>query len=495
MDYPASAMSSGLVRSSRNAGGLTLKFLVSPNEGSCVLGRGGAAIREIMASTGARLSLSNRNEFYPGTQLQELKVQGPAVEAVVNGCIGALSKMAEPTGAVTCGDTSVDPGTCRVKAVVPFAAAASIIGPGGVAVKKMRELSVMYVHIEETLIPPGPPTELSEQVVCLSGPIEGAYLALSMIGETVTQLVGEPWFDAWAANSHCGFVVPGLVLFADPKGRSKGKAKGGGKEGGGPKGFGFKGKGPAVVAPAITDTGYGGNEWDLGSGEWACFDGAGAGAVADQTNDAVNGEVGGPMALKVLISPEDVAVLGQDPVAMQEIQQATSTTGMLSEKYYPGSMLQELTVQGPNADSVFNALLLILNRIAEVTGGVRSGEVNVAPGDVAVKLVVPKRAAAAIIGPGGQNVRQIKAETGIRISVDVNTIPCGDRAAEQAVFVCGPFTNIHTALNHVIMEVANFGKEPWFQSWAAHSNAGLVIPGLALFESGKGKGKGKSGYM
>mmetsp|Transcript_874 Transcript_874/g.1616 ORF Transcript_874/g.1616 Transcript_874/m.1616 type:complete len:244 (+) Transcript_874:1-732(+) len=218
-----------------------------------------------------------------------------------------------------------------------------------------------------------------------------------------------------------------------------------------------------------------------------------AGGPSDSADgEAAAGYGFAPMALKVLVSGDEVGILGSDPATMMQIQQATGTTGMLSERHYPGTSLQELTVQGPSHEAVFNAVLLILNKVAEVNGAVRSGETNVPPGDARVKLVVPKRVAAAIIGPGGQNVKQIKVQTGVHVHVDPNSIPCMEGISEQGVCLAGQLSSIHGALGHIIGELANFSCEPWFEAWAAHSNTGQVIPGLTLFE-GKGKGgKGKA---
>merc|ERR1712061_729101 len=170
------------------------------------------------------------------------------------------------------------------------------------------------------------------------------------------------------------------------------------------------------------------------------------------------------------VSADDVNVLGRDPTTMMQIQQATSTIGMLSDQAYPGTNLQELTIQGPSAEAVFNAVLLILNKVGEVMGAVSSGELHVPLGEGRVKLVVPKRAASAVIGPGGQKVKQIRAQSGIRVSVDPNSIPCSDKIAEQAVCLAGPLNGMQVALGLVVTEVANFAAEGWFQAWAAHSN-------------------------
>jgi len=45
-------------------------FLVPTNEASCILGKGGATVREPRMASSTKISLSGRNEYYPGTDLQ-----------------------------------------------------------------------------------------------------------------------------------------------------------------------------------------------------------------------------------------------------------------------------------------------------------------------------------------------------------------------------------------------------------------------------------------
>lgn len=461
-------------------GGLAMKLLLPPNEASCVLGKGGATVREIGHTTGTKMSLSNRDQFYPGTQLQEFVVKGSTQESVLSAIRQALERIADVSGAICGGESNVEPGGCRLKVVVPSQSASAIIGPGGSFVKSMREKSRMHIHIEETTIPPGPPNELTDQVVCLSGPLHGTGIALSMLAEAVGHFTNEVWFEAWSSNSHCGLVVPGLVLFVDGKGKGKGKFKG--------KGMKWDEEDFHSMAPGLP--GYGADFQQKPLGKMSPMMGKnGGGFVADVAASAQPGA----MTLKVLVSSEEVSVLSADSSTMSQIQQATGTTGMLSEKFYPGTALQELTIQGPSPDAVFNAILLILTKVAEVVGAVRSGEQSVPPGDARVKIVVPKRAAAAIIGPGGQNVKQLKVQAGIHVHVDANSIPCGYAVSEQGVCLAGPVASMQMAISQVVAEVANCCCEPWYEVWAAHSNAGHVIPGLTLFE-GKGKGGKGGGY-
>ncbi|CAE8582864.1 unnamed protein product, partial [Polarella glacialis] len=418
-------------------------------------------------------------------------------ESVLTAISQIMSKIAELSGAISGGDHNAEAGSARMKIVVPYQAASSLIGPGGQRIKELRDRSGMHVHIEELTVPPGKPHELTEQVVSINGNIEGAKVfvsfqranpkaAISMIADTVGRYSSEPWFEAWAFNSHCGLDFPGLSLFARERGKGKDgerKGKGKGRDFGGDLDFSPKG-------------------WAKGSVRVLCLLGRITVFVFDDR--AGGGYASGPpaqMTVKMLVSIEEVGILGQDPTIMQKVQQETGTTGMLSESSYPGTALQELTVQGPNAEAVLTAVSAIISRITDVMGTLSSGELNVPPGDVRIKLVIPKRAAAALIGPGGQQVKHIKASTGIRISIDEHSMACGDPSVmEEAVCLIGPANSAKPALEAVVRETANCLSEPWFSAWANHSNAGKHVPGLVLFEAvargnsfGGGKGKGKFG--
>jgi len=521
--------------------GLTLKLLLPPNEASCVLGKGGTTVREIGQVTGTKLTLSNRDRFYPGTQLQELVVKGSSQDSVLAAVMQVLERIAEPSGMVSGGESNVEPGGCRLKVVVPSQSASAIIGPSGTYVKAMRERSRLHVHVVETIIPPGGPQDgLTDQVVSFAGALAGVQIALSMLAEVVGRFVVEPWFEAWSMTSHCGYVIPGFVLFADGKGKAKGKSKGGydmpydspalytdskgkGRDKGKFKGkpakgdcgkSGYYGKGEmdammdyyakgnsfgkGDMEPPMRDYSGKGNSFGKGDMEPPMRDYSGKGRSFGKGDvEASSAGWDGPwsrrhaLALKLLMAPEEVSALSMDASAMVEIQQATGTSGMLSETLYPGTSLQELAIQGPGPDALLDAMLLIFKRVADILGTVRCGDPYVPNGDAHVKLVVPTRAAAAIIGPGGKSVKALKANAGIHVHIDATTLPCTPAVSEQGVCIAGPVASMQMALGQIVGEVAKCCKEPWFEAWASHSNAGQVVPGLVLFE-GKGKG-GKGG--
>jgi len=187
---------------------------VSPKEASCIIGPGGARVGEIQHQTGAKLTLSGRNTYYPGTQLQEVNIQGVNMECVLTAAISCLGNILKDTGAVAGGDVNIEPGGARLKVVIPSQCVLALIGPGGERLQSLQGATGISVYIDSTQIPPDG-SGIAEQVVALNGPLAGLHTAVPIVAECIAQHIGEPWFASWATSSNCGAIFPGLLLFQD----------------------------------------------------------------------------------------------------------------------------------------------------------------------------------------------------------------------------------------------------------------------------------------
>merc|ERR1712232_1143539 len=107
----------------------------------------------------------------------------------------------------------------------------------------------------------------------------------------------------------------------------------------------------------------------------------------------------------------------------------------------------------------------ILNVITETLGAVSCGDAQ-APGGCTVKLVVPAKAAAAIIGVGGQTVKNIKAHCGVRVSIDMNKFPCADGVSEQGILLGGSAEGVCAAIPAVLDQVAILASERGLDAYA-----------------------------
>lgn len=428
-----------------------MKMLISSDEASVCQ----RAAPEVEQATGALLMLSGLDLLYPGTALQELNVQGPSTEAVMAAILLCLTKMLQELGVINGGehDASTEG---RIKVVVPTNAAASVIGASGANIKQLRQQTGVFVHVEKIAIPPSG-GDAAEQIIALGGSIHGLQSALPVIAEHVAQLVNEPWFSSWVASTNAGLVFEGLALE-------------------------FSGKGKGARA---------GKDW-LGGGTGAPL------VPLAQAGEYQGGQRHSLLAFKVLISEREASsIIGRGGATISEIQQETGTRLKLSGKgkCYPGTELQELRAMGETTEAIMQALTRVLGQILEEIGSVSGGETGVEPGGARVKCLAPLGVATSIIGKGGENIRALRAQTGIHVHIDKAAVPPGGGdCSEQVVSLSGPMTGVHLALPTLAEHVASRSAEPWFLQWANTSNVGLHIPGLVLELSGKGqKGGGKSG--
>jgi len=205
---------------------------------------------------------------------------------------------------------------------------------------------------------------------------------------------------------------------------------------------------------------------------------------------------GMPMCLKALVSMREAScILGQGGAASKEIEQVTGTKLHVSgrNELYPGTSLQELSIRGPCAESVGTSLLHVFGKLAEESGRLSCGDEDVEEGGARVKLLVPICAAKAIIGRGGENIKGLRAATGLYVHIDEVAIGPSD-AAEQMVSMQGSLQGVQAAVSNIVEKVAQFMSDPGFQSWAASSQAGAGDPIATQVAPGKASGKGKGGY-
>jgi len=203
-----------------------MKFLFSEAEMRAIGQQG----EEIQSMSGA--TLATTGELYPSTAFQELNIAGPNTEAVLSAAVYALAHIVQIEGAVTNGEEDVPHGEGRLRTVVPTKSAASVIGKGGANIAQIRAATNLYIHVDTAKVPPDGGV-LSEQIVSLSGPLVGLQDGLAMVLEHVHEMIGEPWFAAWASSTNVGLEFPGISLELHGKGMhgGKGEAVAGGKGG------------------------------------------------------------------------------------------------------------------------------------------------------------------------------------------------------------------------------------------------------------------------
>lgn len=158
------------------------------------------------------VNISSEYSLYPGTQLRELSITASTIEAVLEATGQCLTKILHVLGTITGGKVGVKEGDCCVRVVVPCKVARAIVGPRGANITQMREETEMDAVVQETMIPLGPESSVSEQVLALDGPFAALSLALAIIAHHALCYAGEAWFQQWASHSCCGVAIEGLQL-------------------------------------------------------------------------------------------------------------------------------------------------------------------------------------------------------------------------------------------------------------------------------------------
>lgn len=200
------------------------------------------------------------------------------------------------------------------------------------------------------------------------------------------------------------------------------------------------------------------------------------------------------MCVKMLMSPkEGAAIIGPSGSHSKQISEMTGSRLHLSSKgeYYPGTQLQEMFVKGPSADSVSNCVLQVLSKLQEETGRISGGEFEVEEGGARVHFVLPVPAIRALIGKSGENIKDLRMNSGMKIHVEDIVIGTQEMV-EQVVSCAGNIAGLNTVVPIMVDKVNEAAvPQPWFQRWAFDQKA--CPNGNANF-AGYGKGKGKDSY-
>jgi len=149
-------MNGGMVHPSMESeNNLFFKLLCPQSITGLIIGRGGSIINQLNLTTGAKIRLSQNNEFFPTTTDRVLIINGNR-EGIANAVRELVTRIAEaadkkpnsnvPQSMDMYGNTlpaaNRGPlGTYQIKVVIPKTASASIIGRSGTVIRRMAEVS------------------------------------------------------------------------------------------------------------------------------------------------------------------------------------------------------------------------------------------------------------------------------------------------------------------------------------------------------------------
>lgn len=175
-----------------------LKILMPEALASGVIGKGGAVIKGIRESTGAKISLTEHNEFFPGTDNRICTAQAHTEEALNEVCVQVVGKLAEcAQGLASPSDSLGAPGELKLRTLLPRAAVGALIGKGGAAIKQLREQSGAKVSIADAE-GSGPAVD---QVVTITGGPKSVEYVMAEVNKHVQALNQEGWYAQWASST------------------------------------------------------------------------------------------------------------------------------------------------------------------------------------------------------------------------------------------------------------------------------------------------------
>ena len=125
-------------RRGNDEGDRCFKFMVSNKDAGTIIGRGGSTIASLQNKSGARIKVSNSNEYFPGTQERVVLILG-SVPQVVSGCTAVLYELfrdSESSGG-RLPKEEAEKGAIHHKLLVPEISCGQVIGKGGENINKM----------------------------------------------------------------------------------------------------------------------------------------------------------------------------------------------------------------------------------------------------------------------------------------------------------------------------------------------------------------------
>lgn len=383
-----------------------MKFLTPQSLAAAVIGRGGTTIVEMERSTQALIGVSKVNELYPKTESRVLTATADSERALNEVARQVIEKQIDICNRSP-SELGMDENQLRISLLVPKAVIASLVADSGKGVRQLCETSGAMIKIKEPVTSPTPD---ASQEVLVRGRPQALEHAVRELNHEVSSVNSEPWFSAWAQSA------TGVVGLANSSSASPAKD----------------------------------------------------GAPRSQSRPASpeRGASGGPLltGLKVLVPPSLARAMPAS--ALAELEHRLQAKLRLSEEAFPRTDSRVLTLRAEVEDSLTSAADWIVERLADVAQSEPSNDSVVWEGNLKLSFLVPKAAAAGIIGKGGNTIKQLVETTGAYIKVRDNPIGNGPEAT-QKVDVRGPAKGIEQVLQTVNRFVFALREESWFNSWAS----------------------------
>eukprot|EP00927_Polykrikos_kofoidii_P017765 TRINITY_DN18118_c0_g1_i1.p1 TRINITY_DN18118_c0_g1~~TRINITY_DN18118_c0_g1_i1.p1 ORF type:complete len:460 (-),score=70.29 TRINITY_DN18118_c0_g1_i1:318-1697(-) len=183
-------------------GRLCLKALCPDILVKAILGPRGSTKDEIQAETGARLVFSNKDDYYPGTQLRVLGIYADDFARIVNAFEWVIPKIIDlgdqermgqqpPQHGSASDFLGKEAGEYLIRLCVSKCSSGEIIGPGGSRIKELRLQTGTKIFIDNE-------THFGHQVARIIGPPEGLQRCVERVAEASRLDFGAEEYASWA---------------------------------------------------------------------------------------------------------------------------------------------------------------------------------------------------------------------------------------------------------------------------------------------------------
>lgn len=359
------------------------KVLCTDELTKALLGTRGQRKDDIQAATGARLVFSNKGDYFPNSHYRVLVIYAEDPSSIVRALEEVLPKLIEcgdmersnpsPHGLDMIGKES---GEYIFRLAISKKTSSGLIGSGGANIKQVRAEAGIKLFIDNETI-------FGHQMVRVIGQPDAILKGLGSVNEYVQTDAGSEEYHHWAQ----------LVNFSE-----------------------------------ATNEGIPHEQHWEPAGDWR---GEEPPAKRHRAASVIKREVASH-ALKVLCTDElTKCILGPRGARKDDIQAKTGARLVFSNKgdYFPNSHFRVLVIYADDPSFIFRVIQEVLPFLIECGNQERSHPPPHGPdlvgkevGEYIFRIAIAKKTSSALIGSGGVNIKQLRAEAGIKVFIDNETV-------------------------------------------------------------------------
>jgi len=201
-----------------------------------------------------------------------------------------------------------------------------------------------------------------------------------------------------------------------------------------------------------------------------------------------------PMACAMkFLTPEALAaaIIGKGGAIIEEMRSSTSTKLKFTEHQdlFPGTDARVFTAQADTEDNLQALVKQVVERLSSLAEDGNARDAVGVEGELKLGALLPRAAGGGFIGKGGANIKQLREDSGAKISI---AEPTGSRPGdEQCLTVVGSASAIETVLLEVNKHIQALSGEAWFAAWVTCSSTSMAG---ALSAGGLAGGYGAGTY-